>query len=378
MEFDEETIKKIKNKLEFDKTKSELLIEFISKMGKISDDLKLHLNEIMKNSYKIKSIVKDQFDLFEVGSNYNKNLHCKEVIAIDGSSNIGGQLTGKFVCLYSVARIHLLIDDQNNIIPSDYYWGDMDIIDALDELEINKKLEVKMLQKETEAYGNSLSLFNNANSNKKIIFVDGPTIDPPTYNDINYVKFRCDTIKSLLDKNIIIIGCVKRIFGTHFCNYLSDLIKDESFKKKIELYLNDSYLISSMVADYRKQNNYHGPIISNFYENTSKIDQTTEEYHNNGISIKSLFFQFSTKHNLIRVDLPFLKNKDLKNLDFIEFIKTNLVEWSYPGIDVPYPVYLAHEFSKIRNGCAQKIYDDIISKNLSSKPISQLLINMLK
>ena len=76
--------------------------------------------------------------------------------------------------------------------------------------------------------------------------------------------------------------------------------------------------------------------------------------------------------------LIYRTNAALTGGDIYETVKTNLIEWSYPGIDIPYPVYLAHDFSKIRNGCAQKIYDDIISKNLSNKPVGQLFINMLK
>ena len=62
MEFDEKLLKKIKNKIDFDKTKSELLIDFISKMGKVGDDLKKHLNKIMQNSYKIKNEIKNNYN----------------------------------------------------------------------------------------------------------------------------------------------------------------------------------------------------------------------------------------------------------------------------------------------------------------------------
>ena len=105
-------------------------------MGKVGDDLKKHLNTIMKNSNRIKNEIKNKFNLYEVDENYNHNLKSKEIVAIDGSSNIGGQLSGKFVCLYSVARIHILIDQLDNILPSEYYWGDLEIIDALDEIKI--------------------------------------------------------------------------------------------------------------------------------------------------------------------------------------------------------------------------------------------------
>ncbi|MHA1344213.1 MAG: DNA double-strand break repair nuclease NurA, partial [Promethearchaeota archaeon] len=345
---------------------------------RIGNDLKVHLNKIMQNSYYIKKHIKNHFNLYEINNNYNKDLKIKDVIAIDGSSNIGGQLSGKFMCLYSVVQIHLFIDHLNNIIPSEYYWGDMKIIDALDESEIKKKLEVIMLEKETEAYKNSMELFDDINRTRKIIFIDGPIIDPPAYNDKKYVKFRCDIIKRLLAKNILLIGCVKRIYGNAFCDYIKNIILDDKLKEKISLYLNDSYLISSLIADHRKQNNIHGGIITDFYENNTIMNEVLKQYYKYGIQIKSLFFQNSTRHNLIRVDIPFIRMDNINMSEIFEILKTNLVEWSYPGIDIPYPVYLAHEFSKIRNGCAQKIYDDIISRNLSNKPVGQLLINMLK
>lgn len=378
MEFDEKLLKKIKNKIEFDKTKSELLIEFISKMGKVGDDLKKHLNAIMKNSFRIKNEIKNKFNLYDVDKNYNQNLKSKEIVAIDGSSNIGGQLSGKFVCLYSVARIHILIDQLDNILPSEYYWGDLEIIDALDEIKIKELLEIKMIQKETEAYNDSIQLFDSSSKNHKVIFVDGPVIDPPAYKEEKFVNYRCNIIKNLISNNIILIGCVKRIFSSDFCKYITNLISNEDLKNKIKLYLNDSYLISSLMADYRKQNNFHGVIITDFYKNLIYEKTASYQYYMHDVEVRSLFFQYSTKHNLIRVDIPFIKSEEIDLNNIYEIVKTNLIEWSYPGIDIPYPVYLAHDFSKIRNGCAQKIYDDIISKNLSNKPVGQLLINMLK
>lgn len=377
MEFDIKILKKKLNKLEFDKTKSELLIAFIDKSGEAGIELKMHLNEVMKCSFDIRNDIKDQFKLYEINNDYNLHLKSMEVVAIDGSSNIGGQLSGKFVCLYSVARIHLIIDDLNNIIPSEYYWGDLEIIDSLDDIKIKQELETRMLQRETEAYEDSIDLFNPISDKPKIIFVDGPIIDPPTYKDIKYIKFRCTAIKKVINKNIFLMGCVKRIYGNKFCNYVKELITDVDLQNKISLYLNDNFLISSIFADYRKQRKYHGSLITNFYESKYISDETGGKYLTNGIRIKSLFFQYSTKHKLIRIDIPFLKDFDGNLSEIYELIKKNLVEWSYPGIDVPYPVYLAHEFSKVRNGCAQKIYDDIISRNLSNKPIGQLLVNML-
>ena len=206
MEFDEKLLKKIKNKIEFDKTKSELLIDFISKMGKVGDDLKKHLNKIMQNSYKIKNEIRNKFNLYAINGNYNRDLNSKEIVAIDGSSNIGGQLSGKFVCLYSVARIHILIDELNNILPSEYYWGDLEIIDALDEIKIKELLEIKMIQKETEAYDDSIQLFDRSSKNPKVIFVDGPVIDPPAYKEEKFVNSRCKIIKNLISNDIISVS----------------------------------------------------------------------------------------------------------------------------------------------------------------------------
>ena len=378
MEFDEKLLKKIKNKIDFDKTKSELLIDFISKMGKVGDDLKKHLNAIMRNSFKIKNEIKNKFNLYAINSNYNSDLNSGEIVAVDGSSNIGGQLSGKFVCLYSVARIHIVTDESNNLLPSEYYWGDLEIIDALDEIKIKELLEVKMIQKETEAYNDSIQLYNKSSKGYNVLFVDGPVIDPPAYKEEEFVRSRCDIIKNLISNKIILIGCVKRIFSSDFCSYITNLISDDGLKDKIKIYLNDSYLISSLMADYRKQNNYHGVIITDFYKNLLSENTASHKYHMQDIEVRSLFFQYSTRHNLIRVDIPFIRSKDIDVDDIYEIVKTNLIEWSYPGIDIPYPVYLAHDFSKIRNGCAQKIYDDIISKNLSNKPVGQLFINMLK
>ena len=377
MEFDEELIKKIKNRIEFNKTKSELLIELVNKTGKVGNNLKKHLGEINKQARFLRKNCQPFFKINKINKTFSPNIKSDEIVAIDGSSNIGGQLSGKFISLYSVAQIHLKLDKRNKLATTEKYWGDMEIIDALDEKEIEKKLELKMIRKETEAYENSINLFGKSCENK-FIFIDGPIIDPPNHKDKDYVNFRTDIIRKVLKKKIILVGCVKRIFGKNFLRFIGNNFEEKETKNKIYSYLNDRYLISSLVTDYRKKHNFHGTLISDFYQNEPKKD-TAEYYYNlNGIYIKSLFFQYSTKHRLLRVDIPFLKfGKDYES-NLLQKIKNSLMGFSYPGIDLPYPVHLAHEFSKIRDGCAETIYDDIITKNLSNKPINQIFINMLK
>lgn len=378
MKFDEELINKIKNEIDFNKTKSQLLIELINKMGKVGTDLKEHFDHIMKSSKNIKNEIRDFFNIIRIEDQENRKHKLNEVVAIDGSSNIGGQLSGKFVSLYSVAQIHLLKDEISNIIPSEFYWGDMEIIDALDEKEIEKKLEVKMIKRETKAYKESLNLFKNNKDKEKIVFIDGPIIDPPFHKDVEFIKYRTKILKELINKNVILIGCVKRIYGNNFCKFLLNSVENESIREKIAEYLNDSYVVSSLFANFRRKNNFHGSIISNFYQNKLPENSIKFLYEKNNISIKSLFFQFSTKHRLMRIDIPILTSRSYTFEYLYEKVRDNLIEWSYPGIDLPYPVHLAHEFSKIRNGCAKKIYDDILTKNLSNKPENQLFINMLK
>ena len=49
---------------------------------------------------------------------------------------------------------------------------------------------------------------------------------------------------------------------------------------------------------------YHKSIITDFYNNISNKDSIEKFYQLNGIDIKHLFFQYSTKHKLMRVDIP--------------------------------------------------------------------------
>lgn len=66
--------------------------------------------------------------------------------------------------------------------------------------------------------------------------------------------------------------------------------------------------------------------------------------------------------------MPFL-HKDMEKIEKIAATAAKASsDWQYPHQYIPLPVELAHEKCKIREGAAETIYDEILTKSRSGSP----------
>jgi len=87
------------------------------------------------------------------------------------------------------------------------------------------------------------------------------------------------------------------------------------------------------------------------------------------------------KSKLLRVDVPFIKDiKDIKNEvdNKIKMAVKAVNDWQYPDQYIPLPVQLAHEKCEIREGAAEVLYEEILTKSRSVNPSDQLAMMQLR
>jgi hypothetical protein len=189
-----------------------------------------------------------------------------------------------------------------------------------------------------------------------VIFIDGPIVDPPTYTEKDYIKKRCDTIKLLLERKNIIIGCVKRIRE----RYLLDTLEGEVNKKVLESLPNDQHLILSIFTKERTITNEERPLATNVFR-IGEDNKIYKMYEENGIKVYSFFYENDKKSPVLRFDIPVLSDEG--NMEKI--VKKNIlpfiVKWSYPNLPSPLPVELAHQKCKLEKDSTEILYEEMIT-----------------
>jgi hypothetical protein len=104
-----------------------------------------------------------------------------------------------------------------------------------------------------------------------------------------------------------------------------------------------------------------------------------KSYRKNGVYVGCLFFQKSVSSQVLRLDIPFLKQLDPRSAEkmILHVIKA-VSEWTLPGQDYPVPIFLAHEKCNIREGCAEVLYDEIITRSTATDPENQTVMTLLR
>lgn len=213
---------------------------------------------------------------------------------------------------------------------SNYYGAD----------KINKDAVLSMLTLETNMLKSCLEC--------DVIFIDGPIIDPPIYDEKDeelklFVEYRLNTLKSIQDKSII--GVVKRFSQRFLINYL---IKNGYFQLKDA---RESYMVSLIFKMLRekyddlRQPRFLGWIDWSSFLSTSSLDdlkgllKAYSIYREHGIEIFSGYYQHDAASPIVRIDVT------KPDLSLLSYVKT----WSYPQIEEVIVLNkLADEISNIK------------------------------
>jgi len=362
-----------KKRVDFNLTEPEVLVKLIEDARKKGEKVQKDMERLRRISHEIVNVLTGKGIILRGESLEKIKLHHKRVVGIDGSFQLVGGSGGKWYAPISVARI--IFEDGVGSQPHvDIFWAGVHEIDETDYPDPKSAASLMMLSAESKA------ILNWGTLNKpSFVFIDGPIVDPPVMSvrGEDYIKNRCEGIKKCLEKSIV-IGCVKRSRDRFYVRRLENLLSNTSAKDHLSQFLTDQHLMVYIFAHARAKK-YFGPIFTKWID-ISSANTTYKLYKKYGIYITCLFFQKNMTSPVLRLDIPLLNPpEDNSKTDetVLQAVKATNI-WTYPGQDYPLPVILAHEKCNIREGCAQVLYEEIITKSRTVDPYNQLILTQLR
>jgi len=359
------SLEEIYKRYEFNKTEPETLSGLIESVIKKSDEIKDNFElyrEITQTIYEIlvRENLIQKIELTSSDESY------KEIcsLGVDGSFQCVGGLGGIWYVPISCSRVFL--ENLSDLYPKVDVAADIHDINEIEHPNLKKEASFRMLVGETKAINEWISKFSS--TKETVIFIDGPIVDPPWFSGdkrySEYLRDRCSAIKRCIDKNVFLIGCVKRIMGRYLINHIRDkLAKNDDEKDRTKRFISDAHLVSHVFTKLSIKSPtsvfYTSPIP------VSHTDETHEAYLKEGIDLYTIFMQKDFSCRPIRLDIPILCANGTNISEMaVKAIKMSAL-WTYPGQNWPLPVMLAHYKCNIRRGCAEVLYDEMITRTTS-------------
>ncbi len=365
-------ILEFRKRMEFNMTESETLVKLVEDAGQKGEKVQKDMERLGRISQEIAKKFSETGLLYDQRLIENVTPRHNAAVGIDGSFQLVGGAGGKWYAPISVARI-LFPNGIKEQPVVDIFWAGIEEIDEKDDPKPNIVATIKMLSGESKAILNWGSL-----NRESYVFIDGPIVDPPvfSYAGKDYIKDRCQALRTCLEK-CILIGCVKRSRDNFFIQHLSD---SSSFKKEhLSEFPSDQYLIAYVFSAERRRN-YDGPLFTKWID-VSNLPPVYSYYKEQGISVYSLFFQKGMMSQILRLDVPFTESMltDKSKVDQVMLHAAKAAsDWTYPGHDYPLPVVLAHDKCNIREGCAEVLYEEILTRSRTTDPRNQIVLSQLR
>jgi hypothetical protein len=211
------------------------------------------------------------------------------------------------------------------------------------------------------------------------ILLDGPIVDPPSEKSPDYVNLRCAALKACLARNLTLIGCVKRSFDLAFRNHAADVLRNSSSRAAglLAQFPTDSHLLVFLLSALARA----GPPSTYLHTKPLPIEENpvTKLYTEQNFKIVFAYLQHDLGTRLLRLEAVVpeaLPDDDLPR--FMASVLDLCVETTYPGNYLPLPVQMAHDKCNIRQGCAEVLFDEIMTRAQASEPLEQIVLTKLR
>jgi hypothetical protein len=369
-------IEEIYRRYEFNKTEPETLMGLIKQAIETGDGIKDELKRFREITQKIAKLLEKKNVvrvLDPLGIKNIEKFRNLQAIGIDGSLQPIEGFGGYWFVPTSCARV--IFDKGPNSATRVDVTANIEKIKEHDYYGVGGEASLRMMQSETKAIMDWAEKHDG--SKESVMFIDGPIVDPPYIADRDYVKYRCKALAKCLKKNILVIGCVKRMKASVLLSFIeNNVLTSKIDKELIRRFSWDLHLVtaifSKLVIEGAKG------VLSTVPICISDADVPYKAYRDEGILIESLYMQKDASSRPIRVDFP-IPEGFKKNIEGLaETIVGTVYAWSYPGMEIPLPVFLAHNKCEVRKGCADVLYDEIITRSKSKDPFENLLNEKLK
>ena len=371
------SIEDVYKRYEFNKTEPETLTGLIKQAIETGDGVKDELKRFREITEKVTKLLEKKGVFRVLDPSKIKNIEVfrdVHAVGIDGSLQPIEGFGGYWFVPTSCARV--TFDMGPNSATKVDVTANIEKIKEHDYYGVGGEAELRMMKSETKAIMDWAEQHDA--SKGSVMFIDGPIVDPPRpVSDKDYVKYRCKALAKCIKKNILVIGCVKRMKASILLDFIEkNILTNKIDKDLIRRFAWDLHLVtaifSKLVIEEVKG------VLSTVPISVSDADEAQKAYRDQDILVNSLYMQKDVTSRPIRIDFPILKGYE-ENIEALgERIISTVYAWSYPGMDIPLPVFLAHNKCEVRKGCADVLYDEIITRSKSKDLFENLLNEKLK
>lgn len=373
MNYDD--VLEVKKRMEFNKTESEVLVKLVGDAMTKGEKAQQDMARMGRNAGELAHFLEGKQFIHNEKDFAGMKPEHTIAVGIDGSVQLVGGAGGIWYAPVSVARIIFEsgFGTQPKVEP---FWVEVVEIAEQEDPKPNVVATITMLGFETKA------ILNWGSQNREsYVMIDGPIVDPPIlgFGGVRYVRDRAEAITACLSKSTV-IGVVKRSRDKFYRDFLEGEIQEGPLKPKLLDFPSDQYLMAFVFSNYRSKGE-RGPLYTSWIPISDQND-LFKKYKENGVYLISFFFQKSVMSQVLRIDVPFLDDPLLLSKSRVDALVATLAKtldlWTYPGQDYPVPIFLAHEKCNIREGCAEVLYDEIMTRGHSIDPGQQMIWSWLR
>lgn len=361
---DLETLKAQVRRAEFNRTEAETAAGLVHEAIQRGDEARAEHERLSALAQKVSILLEERGWFHHVSDDDLPPLAGQEIFCgLDGSFFA---LPSSFDLWYvpiSVAKVRQRFDFQG--VPEVVAEPKIAALRPLPGESVFRGAELEMLVLESRAL-----MLEAENQQRPRILMDGPVADPPFPTPDTYVELRTDALKRCLENELTVIGCVKRVSDRFIPTLLSSSL-DAGALSSMQTFPNDMYLMTHALAKYRSKHGYGGPLLTEHFD-ISHLTPNHKAYWDRGVGILSGFYQHEPNSRVVRVDVPFLRDSfDVAGSSGNEAFRRAagiFRQLTLPGQSYPVPVMLAHEKCKVRQGAAEVLYLEIMTKSATVSP----------
>ncbi len=364
-----QSIYEILRRYEFNRTEPETLVGLVEEALEKGQSAREEQERLRKASADLLTLLQEVGLILDTDLKGLEDTLIRCVAGVDGSHQPVGGVGGKWYVPLSCALVTFEQGIQG--IPEIKVESHIEVIQEEEFRSIRTLASERMLRVETKAIRRWAM-----RGKPSVLFIDGPIVDPPLCRDPDYIRDRCSAIQECLKRDIKVIGCAKRVRDVHFKKYLmSQIIQNEAKKTKLNMFPSDLQLIAFVFAHHWRQS---GGSDKGIYTRPIDVSGATEVYklyRENGLRIFSTFIQKSLGQYILRLDVPFLDSELPDESELLEQVTQAIratFAWTYPDQDIPLPIFIADAKCEIRKGCAEVLYEEIMTRTRTTEPIDQI------
>ncbi len=372
--MNEDDYRKIVRQIDFNRTESEVLVKLVDSASQKGNTAQIELKSLRKASESWALRLKEgAFIHVDAEASRDPEVEGLTSVGIDGSMFPVGGIGGLWYVPYSVVRV-IFPDGDKSGPRVDVYAADVTVLREQEDYNIKGQAERVMMIGETKAIRTW-----GEKKVKSVVFIDGPCIDPPSWSDELYVQERSTALRTVLDHSLL-MGCVKRSRDGWFLRVIPSVFEGDPLLDSLRMFPSDQHFFSFVFTALRR-GGVRGCLFTDAIEVQKDTSSALASYFKQGMRLLSFFFQRDAGTVPLRFDIPVFGDQTLSPPALCEVAKARaglVLHWTYPGYDYPLPVMLAHEKCSIRQGCAEVLYDEIITRSRSGDPFDQMAAIQLR